>query len=129
MKSTPFHQPSPAVQGREQPEGEVGKRIPQLDTREKLNGEAQYIADLYRPNMLHGAILQSPHAHARILGYDLSAAQVLKGVRAIVTGDDVTEEMRLGAFIKDEHALAKGKVRYAGEIVAAVAADTEDIAR
>ena len=69
--------------------GEVGKRVAQLDTREKLNGEAQYIADLYRPNMLHGAILQSPHAHARIVGYDLSEALAIKGVRAIVTGDDV----------------------------------------
>ena len=109
--------------------GEVGKRVAQLDTREKLNGEAQYIADLYRPHMLHGAILQSPHAHARIVGYDLSEALAIKGVRAIVTGDDVADELRMGAFIKDEHALAKGKVRYVGEIVAAVAADTEAIAR
>ncbi|MBM3393131.1 MAG: xanthine dehydrogenase family protein [Betaproteobacteria bacterium] len=107
----------------------VGRRLPQLESREKLTGQAQYIADLYRPNMLYGAILQSPHAHARILGYDLRAALALPGVRAIVTGDDVKEEWRLGAFIKDEHALAKGKVLYVGEIVAAVAADSEDIAR
>jgi CO/xanthine dehydrogenase Mo-binding subunit len=119
--------PSPASQ--QNTAGEVGKRIPQLDTREKLNGDARYIADLYRPGILHGAILQSPHAHARILGYDLTRALAIKGVRAIVTGDDVREELRMGAFIKDEHALAKGKVRYAGEIVAAVAADTEEIAR
>ena len=109
--------------------GAVGRSLPQLDAREKLSGSAQYIADLSRPNMLHGAILQSPYAHARILGYDLSEALALPGVRAIVTGEDVREEWRLGAFIKDEHALAKGKVRYVGEIVAAVAADTEDIAR
>lgn len=107
----------------------LGARLPQLESREKLTGGAQYIADLYRPNMLHGALLQSPHAHARILGYDLRAALALPGVRAIVTGDDVQETWRLGAFIKDEHALAKGKVRYVGEIVAAVAADTEAIAR
>ena len=50
--------------------GAVGQRLPQLDAREKLSGSAQYIADLSRPNMLHGAILQSPYAHARILGYD-----------------------------------------------------------
>ena len=79
--------------------------------------------------MLHGAILQSPYAHARILGYDVSEALALPGVRAVVTGEDVREEWRLGAFIKDEHAIAKGKVRYVGEIVAAVAADTEEIAR
>ena len=112
-----------------QPANAIGASIPQLDGEEKLTGRAQYIADLYRPGMLHGAILQSPHAHARIRGYDLSAAKALPGVRAIVTGDDLDAKHRMGAFIKDETALAKGKVRYSGEIVAAVAADTEDIAR
>lgn len=107
----------------------VGAPIAQLESHEKLTGRAQYIADLYRPGMLHGAITQSPHAHARILGYDLSEALALPGVRAIVTGDDVDAAHRMGAFIKDEPALAKGKVRYVGEIVAAVAADTEAIAR
>ena len=107
----------------------VGSATPQLEGGEKLNGSAQYIADLYRHGMLHGAILQSPHAHARIRGYDIAAALALPGVRAIVTGDDVDEKHRMGAFIKDEPALAKGKVRYVGEIVAAVAADTEAIAR
>ena len=107
----------------------VGLSVPQLEGDDKLCGSAQYIADLHRPGMLHGAILQSPHAHARIRGYDLSAARALPGVRAIVTGDDLDERHRMGAFIKDEPAFAKGKVRYVGEIVAAVAADTEAIAR
>ena len=53
----------------------------------------------------------------------------MTGVRGIVTGDDLQQNWRMGAFIKDEHALAKGKVRYVGEPVAAVAADTEAIAR
>ena len=109
--------------------GAVGASVPQLEGEEKLTGRAQYIADLYRPGMLHGAILQSPHAHARIRGYDLRAAMALPGVHAIVTGDDLEDKHRMGAFIKDEPALAKGKVRYSGEIVAAVAADTEAIAR
>jgi len=107
----------------------VGRSVAALDSDEKLSGRAQYIADLVRPGMLHGAILQSPHAHARIRAYDLTAARALHGVRAIVTGDDVDDAHRMGAFIKDEPALAKGKVRYCGEIVAAVAADTEAIAR
>jgi CO/xanthine dehydrogenase Mo-binding subunit len=107
----------------------VGASIPQLDSEEKLTGRAQYIADLVRPGMLHAAIVQSPHAHARIRGYDLSAALALPGVRAIVTGDDLDPAHRMGAFIKDEPAFALGKVRYVGEIVAAVAADTEAIAR
>lgn len=109
--------------------GAVGADVAQLEGAEKLAGTAAYIADLHRPGMLHGAILQSPHPHARIRGYALSEALALKGVRAIVTGDDVDERHRMGAFIKDEPGLAKGKVRYVGEIVAAVAADTEAIAR
>ncbi len=107
----------------------VGKSAPQIEAQEKVCGSAQFIADLYRPNMLFGAVLQSPHAHARILNYDLSQALAMTGVRAIVTGDDLQQNWRMGAFIKDEHALAKGKVRYVGEPVAAVAADTEAIAR
>ena len=110
-------------------QGEVGRPVPQLEAQEKVCGSAQFIADLYRPNMLYGAVLQSPHAHARILKYDLSQALAIAGVRAIVTGDDLQENWRMGAFIKDEHALAKGKVRYVGEAIAAVAADTEAIAR
>ena len=107
----------------------VGRRVPRLESREKVEGRAQYIADLYRPGMLHGAILQSPFPHARIRGYDLAEALAMPGVHAVVTGDDFAEPNRMGAFIKDEHALAKGKVRYVGEPVAAVAADTEAIAR
>ena len=107
----------------------VGQSAPQIEAQEKVTGSAQYIADLYRPNMLHGALLQSPHAHARILGYDVSQAAAMPGVHAIVTGDDLQEPWRMGAFIKDEHALAKGKVRYVGEPVAAVAAETEALAR
>ena len=108
--------------------GEVGRPVPQLEAQEKVCGSAQSIADLYSPKMLYGAVLQSPHAHARILNYDLSQALAISGVRAIVTGDDLQDAWRMGAFIKDEHALAKGKVRYIGEAVAAVAADTEAIA-
>lgn len=107
----------------------VGRSSPQLEAAEKLSGRAQYIADLYRPGMLYGAIVQSTHANARIRGYDLTAAKALAGVRAIVTGDDLDDAHRMGPFVKDEPAFAKGKVCYVGEIVAAVAADTEEIAR
>lgn len=107
----------------------VGRSAPPLEAAEKLSGRAQYIADLYRPGMLYGAIVQSTHANARILGYDLAEAQAMKGVRAIVTGDDLDAAHRMGPFIKDEPAFAKDKVCYVGEIVAAVAADTEEIAR
>src|ERR1700741_540745 len=101
----------------------VGQRLPRVDAREKTEGRARYIADLERPGMLHAAILGSNCAHALIEGYDLTEALAVPGVRAVVTGDDCPDA-RMGAFIKDEHAIAKGKVRYNGEPVAAVAADT-----
>lgn len=106
----------------------VGRSIPKSDSTEKVVGRAQYIADLYRPGMVHAAILGSPHPHARILGYDLTAALAAPGVVAILTGEDVGDGL-MGAFIKDEHAIAKGKVRYVGEPVAAVAAETLEEAR
>ena len=87
----------------------VGQSAPQIEAQEKVSGSAQYIADLYRPNMLYGALLQSPHAHARIVGHDISQAAAMPGVHAIITGDDLQEHWRMGAFIKDEHALAKGR--------------------
>ena len=107
----------------------VGKRTTLIDAREKVEGRAQYIADLYRPRMLHGAILASPYPHARIRSYNVAQALAMPGVHAVVTGDDFAQANRMGAFIKDEHALAKDKVRYVGEPVAAVAAETEAMAR
>jgi CO/xanthine dehydrogenase Mo-binding subunit len=107
---------------------EVGRRAPRREIREKVQGRASYVADLYRAGMLHGAILGSPYPHARIKRCDVSKALQAPGVRAIVIGDDCPDT-RMGAFIKDEHALAKHKVRYVGEPVAAIAADTEDEAR
>lgn len=106
----------------------VGASIPRLEVLEKVTGRAQYTDDLYRPGMLYGAILQSPHAHARILSYDVSRALALSGVEAVLTGDDVGPNY-MGPFVKDETAIAKGKVRYVGEPVAAVAAIDPDTAR
>ena len=107
----------------------VGRSIPKLENREKVLGRAEYIDDLYRPGMLHAAILGSPHAHAKILSYDVSEALAAQGVVAVLTGDDVPADGRMGAFIKDEHAIAKGKVLYLGEPVAAIAAETLEQAR
>jgi len=106
----------------------VGASLARLDIREKITGQARYIADLSRPGMLHAAILQSPFAHARILKYRVEKALALPGVVCVLTGDDFPGG-RMGAFIKDEHAIAKGKVRYVGEPVAVVAAEDEATAR
>ena len=104
--------------------GGVGQSVPKLENQEKVRGEAEYIADMVLPNMVHAAILGSPHPHARIVSYDVSQAKSAPGVVAILTGDDIGDG-RMGAFIKDEHAIAKNRVRYVGEPVAAVAAETE----
>jgi CO/xanthine dehydrogenase Mo-binding subunit len=106
----------------------VGANLPRLDSREKVTGRAQYIADMVRPDMLHAAIHASPLPHAKILGYDVSAALAEPGVVCVLTGADFPDG-RMGAFIKDEHAIAKDKVRYIGEPVAVVAAEDEETAR
>ena len=109
-------------------EGAIGLSLPRLEAVEKALGQARFTEDLVLPGMLHGALLTSPHPHARIRGYDVSAALALPGVKAVVTGDDF-ETRYMGLVVKDETALAKGKVRYIGEPVAAVAAVDAETAR
>jgi CO/xanthine dehydrogenase Mo-binding subunit len=106
----------------------VGQSPRRPDIREKITGRAQYIADLSRPGMLHAAMVQSPHAHARILGYDTRAARALPGVECVLTGADL-EQFPTGALIKDELMLPRDKVRYVGEPVVLVAAEDERTAR
>jgi len=78
--------------------------------------------------MLHGAILGSTSAHAKILSYDTTAALEMPGVKAVITGDDYPD-LPMGCMIKDERLLAKEKVRYVGQPVAAVAATDLETAR
>jgi CO/xanthine dehydrogenase Mo-binding subunit len=106
----------------------VGRSFPRFDAMEKATGRAKYIDDMALPGMLSGAILPSPHAHAKIVRYDIAAALAAPGVHAVVTGEDCPNAL-MGPLIKDEHAIAKGKVRYIGEPVAAVAAENEQQAR
>jgi CO/xanthine dehydrogenase Mo-binding subunit len=105
----------------------LGKRLPRIEARDKATGNARYADDMVLPRMLYGAIAQSPHPHARIVGYDTAAARRVPGVKAVITGDDY-DWHRGGGHIKDETLLAKGKVRYVGEPVAAVAATTRQAA-
>lgn len=111
------------------PVGDIlGKSVPRLEAREKVTGRAVYTDDLQLPGMLHGALLGSPHAHARILSYDTSRARALPGVRAVLTAEDLPGH-NIGTVIKDQPLLARGKVLYAGEPVAAVAAVDLETAR
>jgi len=97
------------------------KSPPRLDAADKATGRARYADDLRLPGMLRAAIHTSPHAHARIVAYRTDAARAIPGVHAIVTGAELAAT-RWGGIVKDETMLARGKVRYVGEPVAAVAA-------
>ena len=99
----------------------VGKSVPRLDGLEKATGRARFAADISLPGTLVGKALRSPHAHARIVSIDVSAAKALPGVYAVITGDD-TPKIPWGFFVADQWPLSVGKVRYIGEEVAAVAA-------
>ena len=92
----------------------------------KVTGTAKFGADVNLPGQLYGAVLHSPHAHARILSIDIEKARTLPGVRAVIIGSDFPT--LYGSFIADQPIVAQEKVRYQGEPVAAVAADTEEIA-
>jgi CO/xanthine dehydrogenase Mo-binding subunit len=112
----------------------VGKATPIADARMKVTGQTMYSDDFYFPNMLHGKILFSPHAHALIKSIDTSEAESLPGVRAVVTykdSPDVTFN-RIMRSIRDElpatEKVFDSVVRYVGDKVAAVAAETEEIA-
>lgn len=105
----------------------VGQPVPREDAIDKATGAARYTTDLALPGMLHAAILTSPHASARIVRIDTSAALAVSGVRAVLTGADL--DIRLGLYLRDKRILARDVVRYQGEAVAAVAADTLDAAR
>ncbi|NLE09141.1 MAG: molybdopterin-dependent oxidoreductase, partial [Dehalococcoidales bacterium] len=97
---------------------------------EKATGEARYTADIVLPNMLFGAILHSPVAHAKIKSIDVSQAKKLVGVKAVITGKDVSQ-IKFGHSPArfDETALAIDKVNYIGDEVAAVAAVDEQTAK
>lgn len=105
----------------------VGKSAIRLDALEKVTGDAQYCTDIEVPGMLHGKILKSPYPHAKIISIDTSRAEKLRGVRTIVTNKDAPEK-RYGGYLKDQHVLCRDVVRYIGDSVAAVAADTLEIA-
>ena len=104
----------------------IGTDVARPDAPDKVAGKAVYIHDLVRPGMLYGKIKFSEYAHARIKHVDISEAEKLPGVRAVITGYD-TPEVRIG-FIKDNFALKKDKVRQFRDEVAAVAAIDPEIA-
>ena len=115
----------------------IGKRVPLVDALKKTTGEGFYTDDIKLPGMLICKILRSPYAHARVKSIDVSKAEALDGVYAVVTGDEPGAQNRFGVLpiSKDEISLPKpgapgreGKALYIGDCVAAVAAIDEETA-
>ncbi|MCH8940646.1 MAG: hypothetical protein IIC27_05955, partial [Chloroflexi bacterium] len=106
----------------------IGQPIARVDGPEKVTGKARYSADINLPGTLWGKSLRSPYPHARIVSIDTTAAKALPGVHVVLTGDDV-RGILYGRRLRDVPILAWDHVRFAGERVAAVAADDEDIAQ
>jgi 4-hydroxybenzoyl-CoA reductase subunit alpha len=102
--------------------GAVGAYVPMVDGPEKVSGRAKYTADFIAPQMLTGRIYRSPYAHAEIIDVDTSQAAKVPGVVAIITGADCANTFGVLPIARTEHPLARDKVRYKGEPVAAVAA-------
>src|SRR5262245_18276093 len=109
----------------------IGTRPIRHDGVDKVTGRAKYGADISLPGMLHGKVLRSPYAHARIKSIDASAALALPGVRAVVTGADLPQlppgvvhmgELPMNPRYMFINLLAQDKVLYEGHAVAAVAA-------
>ncbi len=105
----------------------IGKSTPQLAGMHKAMGRTKFVSDLVLPGMLHGAILKSPHAHARILKIDVSRAKRLPGVRAVITYAD-TPGVPYGPRSEDWFIFARDKVLFHGHEVAAVAAEDPETA-
>ena len=110
---------------------QVGRRMIRPDGFDKVTGRANYAADLALPGMIWGKILRSPHAHAKIVSIDTSAAEAMDGVFAVCTSEDlpaITDPDLAGSYETACNLLAHKKVLYHGHAVAAIAAKTEAIA-
>src|ERR1700732_5604854 len=111
--------------------GRIGESIKRKEDGRFLRGQGHYLDDFVLPNMLHMAILRSPYAHARIKSIDTSAASAKPGVIAVVTGDLMAQHglAWMPTLSGDTQAvLATDKVRFQGQEVAAVVAETKYIA-
>src|SRR5207344_618339 len=111
------------------PRHTIGDYVPLVDGPEKVSGRAKYTADFVGLGMLAGRIFRSPYSHAEVLDVDVSEAEKLPGVKAIVTGADCDKSFGVLPIARTEHPLARDKVRYRGEPVAAVAAIDDATAR
>jgi CO/xanthine dehydrogenase Mo-binding subunit/aerobic-type carbon monoxide dehydrogenase small subunit (CoxS/CutS family) len=116
--------PATALAGEDAANGEfIGVNVRRIDAPSKVSGSLRYAGDMVMPHMLHMQVLRSPHAHARIVAIDTSEAEAMPGVEGVITSADVPGEDGFGVFVHDQPVLARGKVRYVGDAVVAVAAE------
>lgn len=106
----------------------IGKPLPRTDALLQVTGRAMYGEDIKRPDMLFAKILRSEYPHARIIDIDTTAAKAVPGVRCVITAADVPHN-RFGFTHQDQPVLADDKVRHLGDAVAALAADSDSIAK
>ena len=105
----------------------VGESVPRSDAPDKVSGRAIYAMDINPNRVLHVKLLTSPVAHAKLIGVDTTEAEKMEGVEVVITYEDVPDTRR-GQFILDQPILATNKLRYIGEPIAAVAAETPEMA-
>ncbi|MCV0429385.1 MAG: 4-hydroxybenzoyl-CoA reductase subunit alpha [Roseibium sp.] len=106
----------------------IGRPVPLIDGIEKVTGKALYTGDLDTRDALTGRILRAPVSHGRILSIDTSRAQALDGVRVVITGQDCDKTYGVIPIAMNEYPMARDRIRYRGEPIAAIAADDAETA-
>src|ERR1051326_9209792 len=104
----------------------IGRPLRKVDAAAKVSGRTIFADDLILPQMLYAKILRSTRPHARIVGIDVSAVEMMDGVKAILLGRELPITFGILPVSQDEHALAIDTVRYVGDPVVAVAATDEE---
>lgn len=107
----------------------IGHSVPKVDALDKVLGKAIYSEDLSFPDMLYGRVLRAGIPHAIIEEIDISKAKAMDGVACVLTAKDTPGINRYGIAFQDQYALVEKKVRYVGDPVAILAADSEEVAR
>ena len=105
----------------------IGARVGRAEGPDKVTGRAIYPADVKLDGTLVGKCLRSPHPYARIVRIDTSRAVAVRGVQAVLTGADI-DNRHVGRMLRDLPILADGVVRFVGQKVAAVAAESLEVA-
>lgn len=101
----------------------IGSNVVRLDAPSKVSGRLRYAGDMDMRGMLHMQVLRSPHPHAEIESIDVSDAKAIRGVETVLTSEDVPGTDGFGVFVHDQPVMARKRVRYVGEAVAAVVAE------